>query len=130
MRRKPFTLAAAAFILVLWVLTPTRSPAAPVDEITPAQWLAAQPKPVFRPGHTLPPLTRWGWILPLDARIELAEHWGYTLEFGGYVTDAVVDRALNVQVSDEARVLALVARDPRRYPLCVILSRDLPAHPP
>src|SRR4051812_32833366 len=109
MRRKLFTLATGAFLGLILSGAP-RSPAAPVDEVTPAQWLAAQPKPVFRPGHTLPPLTRWGWVLPLDARIELTEHWGYALEFGGYATDAVVDRALNVQVSDEARVLALAAR--------------------
>jgi len=98
--------------------------------IAPAQWLARQEKPRFREGHTLPRLTRFGWTLPLDARIELAENWGYALEFGGYTTDAVVDKALNDPNSDQARLIALTASDPRRYPLCIILSRDLPADPP
>jgi hypothetical protein len=42
--------------------------------------------PHFREGHALPPLTRYCWTLPLDARAELAERWGYALEFGGYVS--------------------------------------------
>lgn len=100
------------------------------DEITPAQWLAAAPKPRFRAGHLLPPLTRFGWVLPLDARIELTEHWGYALEFGGYATDEVVRRALNQPQSDEAKMVALTASDPKKYPLCIILCRDLPANPP
>ena len=37
---------------------------------------------------------------------------------------------MNVPVSDEARMLAFAAKDARRYPLSVILSRNLPAHPP
>jgi hypothetical protein len=48
--------------------------------------LEAAPKPHFRAGHTLPPLTRWGWTMPYDVRIELNRNWGYALEFGGYVT--------------------------------------------
>ena len=67
-------------------------PAADTGMITPAEWLEAQKKPAFRDGHTLPRLTRFGWVLPTDARIKLAEHWGYALEFGGYVDDKVVAR--------------------------------------
>lgn len=100
------------------------------DELTPVEWLKAQPKPRFRQGHTLPPLTRFGWTLPIEARIELAEAWGYALEFGGYATHAVVDRALSDPTSTEARLIALTASDPRKYPLCIILSRDLPAAAP
>jgi hypothetical protein len=102
---------------------------AALDEVTPAQWLAAQPKPVFRPGHTLPRLARWGWGLPQDVRVELAEHWGYALEFGG-TDDVGVQHAIDVPASDSGRILALAARDPRRYPLCVIVSRALPARLP
>lgn len=101
-------------------------PSRAADEITPAEWLKSQPAPRFRAGHTLPPLTRFGWTLPVDARTELAERWGYALEFGGYATDEVVDRALSDPRCDEAKVLALAASDPNRYPLCIILSRDLP----
>ena len=60
----------------------------------------------------------------------MTDHWGYALEFGGYATDALVDRALDVPASDEGKMLALAAKDPRRYPLCVIVTRNLPAHPP
>lgn len=95
--------------------------------ITPAEWLKAQPAPRFKPGHGLPPLTRFGWVLPLDARIELAERWGYALEFGGYVTHASAAKLADPQ-SDEAKLAALAAADPRRYPLAVICSRELPAN--
>ena len=105
-------------------------PAKAAEEITPAQWLARQEKPAFAAGHTLPPLTRFGWTLPIDARIELAASWGYCLEFGGYATHQVVDRALNQPDSDEAKLLALVGADPAKYRLCIILSRDLPKDPP
>ena len=103
---------------------------APADDLPPDQWLKAQPRPRFREGHTLPPLTRFGWTLPFETRVELAENWGFALEFGGYATDKAVDRALHDPKSDEARVLALAASNPKKYPLGVILSRDLPENPP
>jgi hypothetical protein len=56
----------------------------PADDVTPDQWLKAQPRPRFREGHTLPPLTRFGWTLPFETRVELTENWGFALEFGGY----------------------------------------------
>ena len=49
---------------------------------TALEHLRAAAKPAFRDGHTLPPLTRWGWAMPFDARVELTEHWGYALELG------------------------------------------------
>jgi len=101
------------------------SPAADAGMITPAEWLKAQKKPAFRDGHTLPRLTRFGWVLPTDARIELAEHWGYALEFGGYVDDKVVAR-LDDPKSDESKLAALAKSDPGRYPLVVLCSRRLP----
>jgi len=102
----------------------------PGQDVSPADWLKAQARPRFREGHTLPPLTRFGWTLPFDTRVELAEHWGYALEFGGYATHKAVDRALNDPSSDEARAVALAASNPKKYPLAVILSRDLPENPP
>ena len=94
--------------------------------MTPAEYLQSLDKPDFREGHTLPPLTRFGWTLPFDARVELAEHWGYALEFGGYAGDRAVDKALTDPTSDGAKCIALAAGNPDRYQLCVICTRDLP----
>jgi len=52
------------------------SEAAPPDAlITPAQWLQLQPKPMFKPGHTMPALTRYGWDLSYETHKVLAEDW-------------------------------------------------------
>lgn len=93
--------------------------------VTPAQWLAAQPKPAFKAEHTLPRLTRYAWSLPFETRVELTENWGYALEFGGYVDLETVKR-LDDPSSIEARLLALAKSDPGRYPVAVICSRQLP----
>lgn len=95
--------------------------------VTPAQWLQQQAAPPFRNGHTLPRLTRFGWVLPLDARIELAERWGYALEFGTYADMDVVERALTDPASDEAKVVALARTQPDVFKLAVISSRTVPA---
>ena len=92
---------------------------------TPAAYLKRQPKPRFRPGHTLPPLTRYGWTLPFDTRVEFAGNWGYCLGFGGYVTEEVAAR-LDDPGSTESKLCALAAADPERYALSVICSRRLP----
>lgn len=84
---------------------------------TPAVYLKRQPKPVFRTGHTLPPLTRYGWTLPFDARVELAENWGYTLEFGGYVTEKSVKNLADPD-SSESRLVRLAAEKPDVYKHC------------
>lgn len=88
---------------------------------SPGELLAEQPAPTFRDGHTLPPLTRWGWNMPLDVRIALCEHWGYALEFG-----VIGDRALaklDDPESDQAKIVALTRSDPARYPLFVTTLR-------
>lgn len=97
--------------------------------ITPVQYLRQIPKPNFKQGHTLPPLTRFGWTLPFDARVELADRWGYALEWGGYATPKTVAEAIADPKSDSAKVMALVAAAPNRYQLAVILNRDLPNTP-
>ena len=102
---------------------------APGDMISVAQYLKNQPKPQFRQGHRLASLTRFGWTLPIDARIELARDWGYALEFGGYVTEAVAAR-LEDPNSVESRLVALAASDPQMYRLGVICSRELPKEVP
>jgi hypothetical protein len=81
--------------------------------------LRAAPAPEFRAGHTLPPLTRWGWSMPYEVRVELCERWGYALEFGGYATPQTVAR-LDDPTSVESKLVALTRADPKRYPLCVL----------
>ena len=96
-----------------------------VDEITPSAYLATLEKPVFRQGHTLPPLTRYGWTMPFDTRVAMARDWGYALEFGGYVTEKSAAK-LDDPKSVESRLVKLVAGDPKTYKLSVICSRRLP----
>jgi hypothetical protein len=99
------------------------------QRVSVAAYLRSQPKPQFMPGHQLAPLTRFGWTLPVDARIELARNWGYALEFGGYVTEAVAAR-LDDPNSIESQLVALAASDPQTFRLGVICSRDLPRDVP
>lgn len=94
--------------------------------IDPAQYLKQLPAPKFKRGHTLPPLTRFGGTLPFASRVELAERWGYALEWGSYATVERVASALGNPQSEEAKVMALAAANPKRYQLAVILSRELP----
>ncbi len=108
----------------------TAAPAAapPVALITPAQWLQRQPKPIFKPGHTMPRLTRYGWDLSLETSVEFADNWNYVLQTN-YLSDETVKRALNDPQSREAKMVALALSNPKKYPLGVILSRDEPPNP-
>lgn len=99
-------------------------------DVTPAEWLRRQIPPQFEVGHTLPPLTRWGWSMDMATRKELAEHWGYAVEFGGYVSKEIADAALQDPKSDNGQCLALVAQDPKIYKLGVLLERAFPSNPP
>jgi hypothetical protein len=108
--------------------------ALPVSAMTPAEWLQAQPQPRFREGHTLPRLTRYGWIdnVPTDARIELCRNWGYAVQLGPYLSWKVVDDLLKQAekpTDGDPKLLALCMADPKKYPLCIVLSRDLPTTP-
>lgn len=107
---------------------PATRPADPLaGYIRPVEWLKQQPKPKFKDGHTLPPLSRWGWSLDYETRIEFAENWGYCLEFaGGYLNNKVVDRVLGNPEDPEAKIIALAAKDSRKYKLQVLTSRELP----
>ncbi len=104
-------------------LVATSAPESPA--LTAMEHLRAAPAPVFRPAHTLLPLSRWGWSMPLDVRIELCERWGYALEFGGYVTDKAIDELEQKPDSANARVVALAASNPTNYPLFVLTHRPL-----
>lgn len=110
------------FALSLCGVAPVRQS---VHAETPAGYLQKQAKPVFKAGHGLPRLTRFGWTLPFEARVELARHWGYALELGGYTTEKLVERLQDPE-STEARLVELARSQPETFPLQVILSRKLP----
>lgn len=77
--------------------------------------------PNFRSDHSLPPLTRWGWSMPFDVRVELAEKWGYALEFG--TARPGTEEKLKNPKSTAARLCKLTADNPDKYPLCVLAYR-------
>ena len=111
------------------VATPA-PPAAPAGMVTPAQWLKAQTPPDFARGYKLPPLTRWGWSMSYDTAKELADRWGYALEFAGYVSEAVADDALAKPEGYNGKILALMTANPKRYQLGVLIARDFPKEMP
>lgn len=133
--RFPRRLIVAAAIVCLVLPYDIATAADESARIQPAAYLAALPKPRFQDGHSLPRLTRYGWSLPLDARKELAESWHYALEFGTvsagacYVTDAVVAR-LDDPTSDEAQLAKWALAEPKKFPLSVICTRELPTDNP
>lgn len=98
--------------------------------VKPLDWLKAQKAPDFARGHTLPPLTRWGWSMSYDVAKELADRWGYAVEFAGYVSEKVADDALEKPDSPNGRCLALVAGDRKRYKLGILLDRQFPKEMP
>ena len=97
--------------------------------VDPAEYLKLLTPPQFKPGHTLPPLARFGWTLPFEARVELADRWGYTLEWGPYASQEYFDLILAQPESAEFKVMALAAAHPEKYQLSVILNRNLPDTP-
>ncbi len=66
------------FLFISFILTLSITP--DLYSKTPVEFLKEAKKPNFKEGHTLPPLTRWGWCLGEDTIIELAKNWGYALE--------------------------------------------------
>lgn len=122
---KPTNLRAAAFFALamaaamIGILAPGERPA---YAKTALEMLRETPKPQFREGHTFLPLTRWGWTMAYDVRVELAEHWGYALEFGPYATINVV-KQLDDPKSVPSKLCALTASNPKKYPLFVLTDR-------
>lgn len=115
-------------LLLVFAVT-VRAEDSPPENITPTQWLKSQPAPHFAQGHTLPPLTRYGWVLPFDCQKELAERWGYAIQYSSYFDYACAAK-LDDPNSDVAKTIALAASDPKRYPLALICSRQLPEKVP
>jgi len=110
-----------ARVVLLVVGSIACGPGGSVHAATALLHLRAAPKPRFGKGHSLPPLTRWGWAMPLDVRIELAEHWGYALELG--TAGPGLAKQLDNPESMASKVCALAASDPKRYPLSVLAYR-------
>ncbi len=125
--KKQYRIAATLALALILIGSLTSIPAV-AQTVTPAQWLAAQPKPAFKPGHTLPRLTRFGYDSPFDIarEKELAEHWGYAIELhAGYLDPEVVARLDNPN-SREAKIAALNKSNPAKYPLSITTSRRMP----
>ncbi len=106
-------------------------PAAQAQDITQAAWLDSQPKPAFKPGHTLPRLTRYAYSLPTEAAINFCEDWGYALEFSYPLSMDSGDPynlawRLNDPNSPESRLAALAKADPVRYPLQAEITKQVP----
>jgi hypothetical protein len=93
--------------------------------VTPAQYLASQPKPHFAPGHHLPHLTRWGWNLSSNACVELADNWGFALPLSGYATPAVASNTA-VPGTFDYGMAHLAKSNPTKYKLSVMIDRTFP----
>ena len=92
--------------------------------VTPAQWLALQPKPQFKPDHTLPRLTRAGWVLDISTNtaVELATHWGYALELE--LSNSTLSNTIN---SARGKLFfALANSNPAQYRISVNMNRVWP----
>jgi len=111
---KHFGLACVVVPAVLW-LAGSAYAASALDHLRSAT------KPTFAAKHSLPPLTRWGWRLPFELQVELCSHWGYALELGE--ANANTLKQLDRPDSLPARLVALAAKDPKRYPLSVLAHR-------
>jgi hypothetical protein len=100
------------------------SAAAQTNLVTPAQYLASQPKPNFAVGYHLPHLTRWGWQLSSNACVELAQNWGYTLDLGWAQVAAPNLKNSN---SYQSGFVALAKGAPSKYVLSVLINKSFPA---
>ena len=93
--------------------------------VTPDQYLASQPKPVFAPGHHLPHLTRCGWPLSSNLNVEAALHWGYTLDLQTGDTNLLA--ALRFPNTTASGYVSLATNNPGQYALSVNLNKTFPS---
>ncbi len=96
---------------------------------TPIAYLQAQPKPYFKSGNKLPPLTRYGWVMPFELNKEFADNWGYALPSGGYLSSQRLKQLSNPE-SDLAKTIACMKANPGKYKLEVTCDRFDPPNPP
>jgi hypothetical protein len=98
-------------------------------KVTPRAWFESQPRPVFRPGHTLSKLTRYGWVAPYEVIRPMAEYFGYAVQIGGYFTEKTL-RELAMVGSDQQKKLALYQSDPGFHRIAVVANRYFPEPAP
>ena len=98
--------------------------------VTPAQWLASQPKPNFAPGTHLPLLSTWAWPYSYALRVEMATNWGYALAFNTYnsLDGGGLQKDLTNPSSVGYQVIALCSNYPGKFALQVDLDRDFPTN--
>jgi hypothetical protein len=94
--------------------------------ITPAQYLAGQPKPNFAAGHHLPHLTMWAWGLSSNATVECALNWGYTLDLGDADSNTVAQ--INTTNSTKWEFIQLAKNNPAHYALSINTTRNWPTN--
>lgn len=100
--------------LLTWGLTRY---SADTNSSSSLEQLQATPKPNFKSGNTLPPLSRGGWSIPYLVSKELADNWGYALQL--VVNEDTIDNIDNHPTSNDAKIVALANSDPAKYPLQV-----------
>jgi hypothetical protein len=124
--------AAACFPLRPGKASAAERPAAAAlgPRVKPLDWLQAQQAPRFARDATRPPLARWGWAMSFEVAKELADRWGYSVELAGYLSEQVADEALADPQGRNGRCLALVAANPGKYKLGVLLDRQFPKDMP
>lgn len=74
---------------------------------TPLEFLKEAKKVEFRKGHTLPPLTRWGWELDTQTKIELVKNWGYAIEI---LSNRIDEKACKIAKEEKLPVFVIIPR--------------------
>lgn len=92
--------------------------------VTPAQYLASQPKPYFAPGYHLPHLTRCGYsmLVSTNTALELADHWGYALDVD--ISNLTLAQLLASPYGQFC--MSLVKSNPAKYKLSAAINRAFP----
>jgi hypothetical protein len=93
--------------------------------ITPVEYLAEQPKPQFKPGHQLPPLTRWAYGVSSNLNLALADDWGYALDLGTCSTNYLLAH-LQMPSHPATGLLTWATNNPGRYKISVNMNRMFP----
>ena len=88
-------------------------------------YLRSLSQPVFKTGHTLPALSRWGGGIDLMTEAKEFANWDYAIQLPGIWESSrdVLEQALNNPKSSTAKGVALVNSDPSKYKLAVYLQR-------
>lgn len=96
--------------------------------IDPLSYIESQTPPVFAKNHTLPPLTRYGWVMPFDFTMPFAEHWGYSAGIEGYLGKNTMIQLENPH-SDISRLIKWVQENPGKYKVSLTTDRYDPPNP-